>query len=107
LEFFAMRLRLQFVPVVMVLLGAPVGAVHAGPVNVQAGSFARASDGVSAVAARCGHKGQGPCRALRGAPAGSAYAPSDYYVHDASKLPFGSERWRDQMRRENRLGNPG
>ena len=102
-----MRLRLQFVPVAMVLLSAPVGAVHAGPVNAQAGAFARASDGVSAVAARCGHKGQGPCRALRGAPAGSAYAPSDYYVHDASKLPFGSERWRDQMRRENRLGNPG
>jgi hypothetical protein len=32
---------------------------------------------------------------------------SDYYEHDASKLPFGTPRWRDQMRRENRLGNPG
>ena len=32
---------------------------------------------------------------------------SDYYEHDASKLPFGTRRWRDQMRRENRLGNPG
>jgi hypothetical protein len=32
---------------------------------------------------------------------------SDYYEHDANKLPFGTQRWRDQMRRENRLGNPG
>jgi len=32
---------------------------------------------------------------------------SDYYEHDANKLPFGTPRWRDQMRRENRLGNPG
>jgi hypothetical protein len=31
----------------------------------------------------------------------------DWYEHDANKLPFGTERWRDQMRRENRLGNPG
>jgi len=34
-------------------------------------------------------------------------AEGDYYEHDASKLPFGSQRWREQMRRENRLGNPG
>ncbi len=32
---------------------------------------------------------------------------SDYYEHVANKLPFGTRRWRDQMRRENRLGNPG
>jgi hypothetical protein len=32
---------------------------------------------------------------------------SDYYEHEADKLPFGTRRWRDQMRRENRLGNPG
>ena len=38
---------------------------------------------------------------------GSRNRSSDYYEHDASKLPFGTPRWRDQMRRENRLGNPG
>jgi hypothetical protein len=32
---------------------------------------------------------------------------SDYYEHDANKLPFASRRWLEQMRRENRLGNPG
>ena len=101
-----MRLRLQFVPVAMVLLGAPVGAVHAGPMNAKR-ARSRAQSAALVRWRRAAGKGQGPCRALRGAPAGSAYAPSDYYVHDASKLPFGSERWRDQMRRENRLGNPG
>ena len=38
---------------------------------------------------------------------GFRYGSSGYYEHDANKLPFGTPRWRDQMRRENRLGNPG
>jgi hypothetical protein len=29
---------------------------------------------------------------------------SDYYEHLADKLPFGSQRWWDQMLREGRLG---
>ena len=32
---------------------------------------------------------------------------ADYYEHDSSKLRFGTQRWLEQMRRENRLGNPG
>jgi hypothetical protein len=32
---------------------------------------------------------------------------SDYYEHDANKLPHGTQRWWDQMLRENRAGNPG
>jgi hypothetical protein len=31
---------------------------------------------------------------------------SEYYEHDSDSLPFGSQRWWDQMLRENRL-NPG
>jgi hypothetical protein len=31
-----------------------------------------------------------------------AYSP--YYVHDANQLPFGSQRWWEQMSREGRLG---
>jgi len=99
-----MRLRLEFVPLALLLLG---GGTQAGPVSLGQGAFARASDGVIPAAAHCGRRGQGACRAVRGTPGGSAYAPSGYYEHDANKLPFGSERWRDQMRRENRLGNPG
>lgn len=32
-----------------------------------------------------------------------ARAPDDWYARDASKLPFGSSIWWDQMLRENRL----
>jgi len=32
---------------------------------------------------------------------------SGYFEHNADKLPFGSQRWWDQMLRENRAGNPG
>ena len=100
-----MRLRVQFVPLALALLGAAAGTAQAGPVSGQAAALARASlpSLLDPVAARCGRKGQAPCRVLRAAP----FTASDYYVHDANKLPFGSERWRDQMRRENRLGNPG
>jgi hypothetical protein len=28
-----------------------------------------------------------------------------YYVHDANKLPFGSQRWWEQMVREGRIGS--
>ena len=102
-----MWLRLQFVPVAMLLLGAPLGVAEAAPVAIGKGALARSSAGADPVAAHCGRRGQGACRTLRGGPATSPYAPGDYYEHDANKLPFGSERWRDQMRRENRLGNPG
>jgi hypothetical protein len=104
---FAMWLRLQFVPVVMLLLGAPLGVAEAAPVAIGNGALVRSSGSAEEVAAHCGRRGQGACRTLRGGPADRAYAPGDYYEHDANKLPFGSERWRDQMRRENRLGNPG
>jgi hypothetical protein len=32
---------------------------------------------------------------------------SGYYEHDSSSLPFGSQRWWDQMLRENRLNSGG
>jgi hypothetical protein len=34
-------------------------------------------------------------------------ATSEYDEYDANTLQFGTWRWRDQMRRENRWGNPG
>jgi hypothetical protein len=59
------------------------------------------------VSAACGPRTpQGSCRAGP-RPRPGPPAPRDYYEYDANKLPFGTERWRDQMRRENRLGNPG
>jgi hypothetical protein len=32
---------------------------------------------------------------------------SDYYEHDSNSLAFGSQRWWDQMLRENRLNSGG
>jgi hypothetical protein len=113
-----MWLRLQFVStaVVAAVLAYPASAL---PMSLAKGAVARAGAGVQPTAAgapaRC-RRGQGPCRAGLGGSSRGYYAPiartapaapSDYYVRDANKLPFGSERWRDQMRRENRLGNPG
>ena len=67
---------------------------------------ARWSGSLSTPAAACRPRApEGSCRAAR--PRRGPPAPRDYYEHDANKLPFGTERWRDQMRRENRLGNPG
>jgi hypothetical protein len=105
-----MWLGLQFVSAAIVVAGVLAGAAQAMPVPVaRVADVARAGSNVEAtaskVAVRC-KRGQGPCRVRPAAPS-NFDAPSDYYVHDANKLPFGSERWRDQMRRENRLGNPG
>jgi hypothetical protein len=103
-----MRLRVQLVSVAILAAAGPVGGAPAGFGFAVAGKAAHASDSVSPAASRScgGRKGQRACRWERGT-GGSAYTPGDYYDHDANKLPFGTERWRDQMRRENRLGNPG
>jgi hypothetical protein len=101
-----MRLKLHVVPATVLAAGVLAGAAHGAPVRTDAG--AQALSVVSPVASGpCGwRKGQWVCRAGRGTGDG-ARTPGDYYEHDANKLPFGTERWRDQMRRENRLGNPG
>jgi hypothetical protein len=97
-----MRLRLEFVAAAMLLLGGLVGAANAGPVtdSDDGGAWAPAVSGPRGV-----RNGQ---RAWRAPPATSWESRSrPNYEYDANKLPFGTERWRDQMRRENRLGNPG
>jgi len=47
------------------------------------------------------------CRSYRGGPVdrnrnGTGNGNSDYYEHDADRLPFGTSRWWDEMMRENR-----
>ena len=91
----------------VVALGLMSPAAQAIPaVSLKASAAWAAS--VSAAASRpCRWQpGQRSCSTSRG-PAGYGFTGSDYHEHDANKLPFGTERWRDQMRRENRLGNPG
>ena len=91
---------------VFVSAGLATGAM-ALPADRSLRGSARWSGSLSTPAAACAARTpEGSCRVgprfRRGAP-----APGGYYEHDANKLPFGTERWRDQMRRENRLGNPG
>ena len=90
------------------LLTAAASAKSAGGLT----AMPRPAPSVSLTASRpCRwYKGQRLCPPARGSP-GYGFMGGDrggdYYEHDANKLPFGTERWRDQMRRENRLGNPG
>ena len=86
------------------LLTAAASAQPAGGLT----TMPRPASSVSSTASRyCRwYKGQRLCPPSRGSP-GYGFMGGDYYEHDANKLPFGTERWRDQMRRENRLGNPG
>jgi hypothetical protein len=57
---------------------------------------------------RCGQRGARHCRSYRaGRVYGYRKGYSDYYEHDADRLPYGTSRWWDQMLRENRAGNPG
>ena len=102
-----MRLRLEFVAAAMLLLGGLVGAANAGPLTDDSG--ASGDDGGGVGPAVSGPRGvRNGQRAWRAPPAtswGNRSRPN--YEYDANKLPFGTQRWRDQMRRENRLGNPG
>ena len=52
--------------------------------------------------------GQKHCRLVDGPAAygRGGYCPGDYYVQDASKLPFGSQRWWTVKEREGSAGRP-
>ena len=55
--------------------------------------------------AKSEHPTQKPAAARQYSSARAATPPPDPYIErDASKLPFGSAIWWDQMRREGRLG---
>jgi hypothetical protein len=103
-----MWLRLASMVTAMLLADLLAAAAYASPAGGLA-AMPRPPSSVSSTAARhCRwHNGQRLCPPSRGTGAGYRFMDSDYYEHDANKLPFGTERWRDQMRRENRLGNPG
>jgi len=45
------------------------------------------------------------CRSV-GGPSNRGYRSGDYYVQDASKLPFGSQRWWRVKEREGSAGRP-
>lgn len=101
-------------------LGAPAVAlallstttVRAAPITSSATDSRAAveeTSGIDKAASRCWWRnGQRHCRRYREPGASSnRNRSSDYYEHLADKLPYGSQRWWDQMMRENRAGNPG
>jgi hypothetical protein len=51
------------------------------------------------------HNGRRHCT-WHGGPRAYGYH-GGYYEHDPDQLPYGSQRWWDEMLRENRAGNPG
>ena len=88
------------------LLAPGLPTLAAQPVRAAASKTAapQVVGNFSAMPRHCGwRQGRQFCR---GDPATGA-RHSDYFEYDANTLPFGTKRWRDQMRRENRLGNPG
>jgi hypothetical protein len=90
--------------------GVVIDAAWAVPTGDLAMRAASRTPSVDAIAdRRClWRDGRRYCPPYNGSGAYGFRSPgTDYYQHDADKLPFGTRRWRDQMRRENRLGNPG
>jgi hypothetical protein len=86
------------------------GPAWAVPIGDLAVSTTARTPGVDAIASRgcLWRNGRRYCPPYNGASAyGYRSRSTDYYPHQADTLPFGTKRWRDQMRRENRLGNPG
>jgi hypothetical protein len=87
-------------------------SAQAAPIASSTSSLRAAAgkiSGVDQTASRCGQRSrQGHCARYGGPQArGNRNRNGDYYEYDANKLPYGSQRWWDQMLRENRGGNPG
>src|SRR5262249_42026677 len=83
-------------------------AANAMPVAVTIAAEPAAARRPTLAAQHCWRRhGQLHCPQWRRPDGGGFGYDGEYYVFDANKLPFGTMRWRDQMRRENRLGNPG
>ena len=90
----------------ILLLGMPASVAQPVPAVGLKGAAPQLAGSVSAASPHCWwRRGQRSCRAY--GPARGLNGRSDYFEYDANTLPFGTERWRHQMRRENRLGNPG
>jgi hypothetical protein len=95
-----------FVTAAILLLGMPASAAQPVPTVGLKAATSQLTGSVSTASPHCWwRRGQRFCRAY--GRARELNGRSDYFEYDAKTLPFGTERWLHQMRRENRLGNPG
>jgi hypothetical protein len=95
-----MLLKYGFVVAAILASGLIADTAHALATDILKAAAVQRTGSVSTLASR--RRANREQRVLR-----FRNRSSDHYEHDANKLPFGTPRWRDQMRRENRLGNPG
>jgi hypothetical protein len=97
-----------------VLIALTPGATRAAPLAFSVSDFdssAKATAGLERVASRqCWWRnGRQRCRSVAGAVPGHYHRndnEGNYYVHDSSRLPFGSKRWWEQKESEGSLGRP-
>jgi hypothetical protein len=94
------------------VLGIMATTAQAAPITASVADFrlasAESSPTEKIASRRCWrHNGRRHCTGF-GTPQVYRYrnGGSDYYEHDSNNLTVGSQRWWDQMLRENRL-NPG
>jgi hypothetical protein len=98
-----MKLRFGLVSAAAVLTTGFVSlAAQAMPTATFKTAAPQVTERASAGPGACGWRHRRSCRAEARRP-----RQDDFFSYDANTLPFGTVRWRDQMRRENRLGNPG
>jgi len=93
------------------VLATGIAAAHAAPL-VRAASEVRAPTGqfspLQAAYRHCWtHNGRRHCTSHSPRRAYGPGSYSAYYEHIPEKLPYGSQRWWDEMVRENRGGNGG
>lgn len=87
-----------------------IGGAQAASVTAPSGAALRsaaaeATNVTSVAYRRCWWRnGARHCRLV--GPSYRGYRSSDYYVQDASKLPFGSQRWWRVKEREGSAGRP-
>ena len=85
---------------------APVAAASSTPLRAVS---VEATATTKVASRRCWWRnGQRHCRSIDGPAASrtSGYQVGDYYPQDASKLPFGSQRWWNVKEREGSAGKP-
>jgi hypothetical protein len=107
-----LKIRIYRSLAVLVLIALMAETTLAGPLTASVADFETSLGVISTVEGAASRqcwwrKGRQHCRSYGGAVRAYGHRndnESDYYVHDASQLPFGSKHWWDQKEGEGSLG---